>query len=505
MTEKIYGSLQYCYGGVPVLRGYCSYKLLIKHSKPHPAYQRKSQDKHVEDIKNYISSPDFRFMPEVILSFNYSGMFETKMFKNILEKNILITPLEYLLDDNNPGRVFLIDRNHLVTLRRIKDKENNGKTLCFEFSEPELDEVVFNRIDGNHRLEALEQYNGPDFLIPFCIVMLSGSGSEGSNEVAKIEMELFHNINSKAVPLTQSEQYNGLFNLFTVAELEQYGKQFSITKEYIEKYNNLNFNNINSFFTDKADMVLSCADFILSKGINITADDLADVFSKLEHTFFYKHEIIRNCKSNKAFVPYVFYMFEGNKQENAKLDAYNTWFIKNKLYNAENFDPASIVDVFNEIYDIRKKQIFVAMPFKKELDFVYTTICEVVTKINRENGIDLLPPIRIDKQIVGFSYDIVEEILENIKNAGLLIADLTEENANVYYEAGFAQGLIKAKLGNTAEVLYLISNPEEPEKAFEAAKFDVNHYKMLPYKNEGNGVEELKKSLEAELKAFYGI
>ena len=53
--------------------------------------------------------------------------------------------------------------------------------------------------------------------------------------------------------------------------------------------------------------------------------------------------------------------------------------------------------------------------------------------------------------------NIVNEILENIQNAGLLIADLTEQNANVYYEVGYAQGLIKAKLGNTAEVLYLIS------------------------------------------------
>ena len=65
--------------------------------------------------------------------------------------------------------------------------------------------------------------------------------------------------------------------------------------------------------------------------------------------------------------------------------------------------------------------------------------------------------------------------------------------------------LIKSKLGNTAEVLYLISNPKKPEKAFEAAKFDVNHFKMLPYRNDGNGVDELKKGLESELKAFYCI
>ena len=505
MTERIFGSLQYCYGGIPVLRGFCSYKLLIKHSKPHPAYQRKARDKHVEEIKNYISSPNFKFMPEVILSFDYSGMGETQMFKKILEEKLITTPLEYLLNDSNPGRVFLVDRNHSVVLRRIKKGNSNGKTLCFEFDEPELDEVVFNRIDGNHRLEALEEYEGPDFLIPFCIVMLSGSGIDGLNDVTKIEMELFHNINSKAEALTQSEQYKGLFNLFSVAELEKYGKQFSITKEFVKKFDNLIFHNITSFFADKADMVLSCVEYIISKEIAITADDLADVFSKLEHTYFCDFNIIRNCKSKKAFIPYVFYMLEGNKQKNAKLDAYNTWFIKNKLYNAENFDPASIIDVFNEIYDIRKKQIFVAMPFKDELDFVYKAICDAIDKINTENGLELLQPVRIDKQIVGFSYDIVKEILTNIKNAGLLIADLTYQNANVYYEAGYAIGLLEGTVGSSAEILYLISNPEDPDHPFGEAKFDVAHYKMIPYKNVGNGANELKRDIEKELKAFYCI
>ena len=191
--------------------------------------------------------------------------------------------------------------------------------------------------------------------------------------------------------------------------------------------------------------------------------------------------------------------------DNAKLSAYNTWFIKNRLYNVKDFDPASMIDVFNSIYEIRKKQIFVAMPFKSELVFVYDAICEVIEKINRENGTELLPPIRIDKKIVGFSYDIVNEILDQIRNAGLLIADLTDQNANVYYEAGFAQGLIRAKIGNTAEILYLVSNPKEPEKAFDAARFDVEHYKMIPYKNDGNGVKKLKEDLEKELKAFYSI
>ncbi len=318
-------------------------------------------------------------------------------------------------------------------------------------------------------------------------------------------MEIFHNINAKAKPLTPIEQYRGLFELFTVDELSIYGREFSITKAYLDKHHNLRLSNLSNFKVNGSETVLNCVKYLLDNGVDVTEDDIADVFSKLEYTYFSDCNTIRSCKSTKAIIPYVYYCMIGNKQKNPKLDAYHAWFVKNKLYNVADIDPKSMVETFDTIYEIRKKQIFVAMPFRDDLLFVYKAICEVVEKINRENGLELETPVRIDDWIVGHSYDIVDELLEQIKNAGLLIADLTYESANVYYEAGYAQGLLKAKIGNTAEILYLVSNPKEPDKPSDAAKFDVDHYKMILYKNEGNGVTQLKKDLEKELKAFYGI
>ena len=62
-------------------------------------------------------------MPEVILSYDYKGMYETFAFKKHLNK------------------------------------------------------VVFNRIDGNYRLEALEMLENGDLKYPFCIVLLNGNGN----------------------------------------------------------------------------------------------------------------------------------------------------------------------------------------------------------------------------------------------------------------------------------------------------------------------------------------
>ena len=75
MTDYITGNFQYCYNGVPVIRGYCSSKLLIKYSSPHPIYQRKADASHIEEIKQFLDGTSYKFMPEIVLSFDYTGMF----------------------------------------------------------------------------------------------------------------------------------------------------------------------------------------------------------------------------------------------------------------------------------------------------------------------------------------------------------------------------------------------------------------------------------------------
>lgn len=488
--EKIYGNLEYCYNGIPIIRGYCSYKKLIHYSKPHTSYQRIAEDQHVNEIRAYLESPQIKFMPEVVLSFDCT----TVVFDG-----------EYIsIDDamlKNAGTKFYSYDKELCIAHIGSAKIN--KIIRFEFNENK--QAFLHRIDGNHRLEALKDYSGDDFQIPFCIILLSSSGNPDLRDREKTEMEIFHNINAKVKPLTSIEQHNGLFNLFSVNELLQFGKELSITKEYLLTYSETPLNHLSELFSILFDTVLRCVKFLIINSIEISAKELADIFCELNHTYFSDYEQIRHCKDSNALVPYVYYCKTGGGHKNAKLSAFNDWFINNKLYNIEQFDPASIIKVFDSIYEIRQKQIFVAMPFKPELDFVYEAIKQTVNHLNNTYGIELPTPIRIDKQITGYSYDIVEEILYQIQNAGLLIADLTYQNANVYYEAGYVQGLLRSQLGNAVKVLYLISNPNNSDAPFDSAKFDVQHYKMIPYKNDGNGVQELKNALESELKAFYGI
>jgi hypothetical protein len=506
---KIVGLVDYCYGGFPVFRAFAEASTIVKYSEASEAYQRIPDDKHVNDIKKFIIEGQDVYTPEVTLAYSISDWFNSEInpvFCGGMTCGGSLEPMVFLTDGaedylvNLPPQLPIVLKDS-VGIRFSKNRKNNLVTLTLPDN---LKKKPFKRIDGNHRLEAFEQLTDKIArdTIPVSILLLT---NYYESEARETEMAIFHNINAKAKPLTQIEQYRGFLNLFKADELRKFGKEFAVTKDFLDNHDKLPLENLNAFFTEKDDMVLKCVKFLFEYKKEITANELADILTKLNNIYFADNEKLRSCANRSALLPFVYFHFT-NQNPKVKLDTYTTWFINNKLYDLKDFDPASIIEIFERIFEIRRKQIFVAMPFIDSLNFVFNTITEVVNKINRENeGLELPLPVRIDKQIIGFSYDIVEEIFSKIENAGLLIADLTDQNANVYYEAGFAQGLIRSKFGDSLKILYLISNPQNPDKPFAEAKFDVNHYKVISYRNDGNSVNILKDNLEKEFKVFYGI
>ena len=277
--EKIYGNLEYCYNGLPIIRGYCSYKKLLQYSIPHPSYQRVAEEQHVNEIREYLESPQIKFMPEVVLSFDCT----TVDFND-----------QYLsLDDailKNVGTKFY-SSNKDLSITHI-GKATINKIVRFEFNEGQP--AFLQRIDGNHRLEALKDYRGDDFQIPFCIILLSSSGNPELRDREKTEMEIFHNINAKVKPLTSIEQINGLFNLFSVDELLQFGKEFSITQEYLKTYSKTPLFHLSELFSTLSDAVLRCVKFLIINSIETSAKELADIFCELDHTYFTDYEQIQH-------------------------------------------------------------------------------------------------------------------------------------------------------------------------------------------------------------------
>lgn len=75
MSRDIYGIIENCYNSFYVFRGFAPADLLIKHSKPYDAYQRKSEDKHVKDIANFILGGRNVYTPEIVLAYSISDWF----------------------------------------------------------------------------------------------------------------------------------------------------------------------------------------------------------------------------------------------------------------------------------------------------------------------------------------------------------------------------------------------------------------------------------------------
>lgn len=123
-----------------------------------------------------------------------------------------------------------------------------------------------------------------------------------------------------------------------------------------------------------------------------------------------------------------------------------------------------------------KSQIFafVLMPFDKNFDDIYKLgIKETATQLG-------LLAERVDEQI--FREGILERIYRQIEIADFILADMSGQNPNVFYEVGYAHA--KGKLC----ILMTKDAADIP--------FDLKHHRHIVY---GSSIESLRKSLTEEL------
>lgn len=123
-----------------------------------------------------------------------------------------------------------------------------------------------------------------------------------------------------------------------------------------------------------------------------------------------------------------------------------------------------------------KPHVFVAMPFKKEMEDVFSYGIQ-----NAVHAIDYLCE-RIDQE--AFTGDILERVKKKIETSAVVIADLTGDNPNVFLEVGYAWGK------GRQTVLVAKDEPDKP------LRFDVQGQKCLKYTT----IRSLETSLTEMLK-----
>jgi hypothetical protein len=82
---------------------------------------------------------------------------------------------------------------------------------------------------------------------------------------------------------------------------------------------------------------------------------------------------------------------------------------------------------------------------------------------------------------------IIADIASLIMRSRVVVADLTDRNANVFYECGFAHGVGREVIPITQD---------------KADNFDVQHLRHVEYRNTGEGREDLTRKLLARFKAI---
>jgi len=136
---------------------------------------------------------------------------------------------------------------------------------------------------------------------------------------------------------------------------------------------------------------------------------------------------------------------------------------------------------------MRGTQAFVAMWFN---DIVNPAFTEGIKPALEEVG---YTAVRID--MVEHNEKIDDEIIAQIRQSGLLVADMTGQRGGVYFEAGFAKGL-------NIPVIWTIQDREVQTEngskfEIELVHFDTRQYNFIVWKD----AEELKRRLITRIRA----
>jgi len=139
-------------------------------------------------------------------------------------------------------------------------------------------------------------------------------------------------------------------------------------------------------------------------------------------------------------------------------------------------DDFEISDI--SVYSSSSKSAFVVMQFSKEYNELYE---EVIKPVIKEFGYECK---RADE--IYTSTPILEDIRQSIKESSVVVAEITPDNPNVFYELGYSQAINKP--------IILLCDRSRGNKL----PFDISGIRTIFYENKIVG----KKSVEDNLRMF---
>lgn len=123
--------------------------------------------------------------------------------------------------------------------------------------------------------------------------------------------------------------------------------------------------------------------------------------------------------------------------------------------------------------------VSVMMPFKAEFNPVYAALQSATSEVG-------LSSVRADD--IWEHHSVIQDIVNIIARARVVVCDCSGKNANVFYEVGIAHTLGK-------EVILITQSEDD-------VPFDLRHHRYIRYLPNGEGLQNLSQAVQARLRSI---
>ena len=510
------GVIETAFENFVCFRGFATLGELVDVSAPDESYQRPLIDGRADELGEYLERGEYKFFPEVVLSCN-------------LDNADALAQLQQFLAETSSERMPRTSFGHIslsLSARSYKSRTDQRVRERIIDASFVLNESAskLQRIDGNHRLSATMSESVRRYRVPFCIVLFGNQ-----DQASGFSRAVFHTINFKQRPmdmehnlrliLDETEENLGLFPTDKLQTEPSFGRPYVRARLLLPKIKLDFFDAIdNALISKVGDVKISChRTFALAVAQLFDGDTLEDatwvskVFAALKHvnSIYAQHDSLKASGNRGLLAAFVFLSMESDAAARSKLKRFTDWVVRGHLATLTEIAPVDLLGIFDKLQTAKNRQVFVAMAFRNETKQTFEAIKDAIDDVNRDHHLGLLPikPLRIDEFDTWRSYKITDAIMEQIEGCGLVIADLTYGNANVYHEIGYLFGLNTTQQRRLVDNLILIWHKSRAAQEHEKpgtqeavdVRFDLKDWSALRF-SEPN---ELRKSLAAALVEHY--
>lgn len=209
-------------------------------------------------------------------------------------------------------------------------------------------------------------------------------------------------------------------------------------------------------------------------------------------SYYRESFLIRDLNSKVSVLNGSFSQFSKNEEISIKFEMFGSngkLYVNNILFCKSVINVPSLPLTFRilsngkvTLYDIElesiRPKLFVVMQFSEEYNNLYN---DVIKPIAEEVGFECL---RADE--FHASTPILKDIIRSIKESSAIIAEITPDNPNVFYEIGYAHAIQKPTI--------LICDKDRDK-----LPFDISSFRTLFYENTITGKTKVENSLRKYL------